>query len=47
MQGLMARTRQLRARRLALGTGIGAALGFVFAAYSTYDYAEQRDRRVC
>jgi uncharacterized membrane protein/protein-disulfide isomerase len=46
MQGLTARTRQIGARRLAFVAAIAAALGFVFAAYSTYDYAEQLDRRV-
>ena len=42
----MARVKQLGARRLALVATIAAALGFVFAAYSTYDYAEQLDRQV-
>jgi uncharacterized membrane protein len=42
----MARVKQLGARRLALVAAIAAALGFVFAAYSTYDYAEQLDRQV-
>ncbi len=42
----MARVRQLGARPLALVAAMAAALGFVFAAYSTYDYAAQLDRQV-
>jgi hypothetical protein len=38
--------RQLSATTFALVAAIAAALGLVFAAYSTYDYAEQLDRRV-
>src|SRR5580704_18236754 len=45
-QGLMGRVKQFGERRLALVAAAGAALGFVFAAYSTYDYAEQLDRQV-
>jgi uncharacterized membrane protein len=43
---LMARVRQVGPRRLALLAAAAAALGFVFSAYSTYDYAEQLDRQV-
>ena len=46
MQGLTARVRQVGARRWALVAAAAAALGGVFAAYSTYDYAEQLDRQV-
>ncbi len=42
----MARVWPLGARRLALLAAIAAALAFVFAAYSTYDYAAQLDRQV-
>jgi uncharacterized membrane protein len=42
----MARGKQLGARRLALIAALAAALGFVFSAYSTYDYAAQLDRQV-
>ncbi len=42
----MARVRQVGTRRLALVAAIAAALGFVFATYSTYDYAQQLDRQV-
>jgi uncharacterized membrane protein len=45
-QGLMGRVKQFGERRLALVAAAGAALGFVFAAYSTYDYAAQLDRQV-
>ncbi len=36
----------MRARRAALIALIASALGLVFAAYSTYDYAQQLDRQV-
>src|ERR1700722_708023 len=36
----------MRARRAALVALIASVLGLVFAAYSTYDYAEQLDRQV-
>jgi uncharacterized membrane protein len=38
--------RQSSARRAAFVAVAAAVLGFVFAAYSTYDYAEQLDRQV-
>jgi hypothetical protein len=46
MQDLPTHVWPLRARRFALVATIAAALGFVFAAYSTYDYAAQLDRQV-
>jgi len=42
----MADMTQLSATTFALVAAIAAAIGLVFAAYSTYDYAEQLDRRV-
>lgn len=42
----MARVREVGAKRLALVAAIAAGLGFVFATYSTYDYAQQLDRQV-
>src|ERR1700722_12181405 len=36
----------MRAKRAALVAMIAALLGIVFAAYSTYDYAQQLDRQV-
>lgn len=36
----------MRARRAALVALVASAVGFVFAAYSTYDYAQQLDRQV-
>src|SRR5580704_11475749 len=46
MQGPTAHSNRLGARKLALVAALAAALGFVFAAYSTVDYAAQLDRQV-
>jgi hypothetical protein len=46
MQDLMGHVRRFGARRLALVATLAAALGFVFAAYSTSDYGAQLDRQV-
>jgi uncharacterized membrane protein len=46
MPDLLERVWRFGARRLALVATLAAGLGFVFAAYSTYDYAAQLDRQV-
>src|SRR5580700_12056349 len=46
MQRRMAGLRQLPATTYAFVAAAAALLGLVFAAYSTYDYAEQLDRQV-
>src|SRR5580658_2289046 len=46
MRRRMADIGQLPATTFAFVAALAAALGLVFAAYSTYDYAAQLDRRV-
>lgn len=46
MRDRMAQVWRFGPRRLAFVATLAAALGFVFATYSTYDYAAQLDRQV-